>query len=116
MKKLFRNRLKAKAAAAVQQNLSSPTEEAIAYSSSINKENKENDLSIYGSVKEEFIKQPFKNAELAYKEAMNLISQEDWEKKCHAMNMIRRLSLYHEDLTANNVHAIVLALIPEVIN
>ena len=70
--------------------------------------------SIYGSVKEEFVRQPFKNAELAFKEAMQLIAQEDWEKKCHAMNIIRRLSLYHEDLTVNNIHTIVLALVPEV--
>ena len=33
---------------------------------------------IYGAVKEEYVKQPFKNAEIAYKEAMNLIAQEDW--------------------------------------
>ena len=31
------------------------------------------------------------------------------------MNIIRRLSLYHQDLTVSNIHAIVLALLPEVI-
>ncbi len=30
------------------------------------------------------------------------------------MNIIRRLSVYHEDLTVNNIHAIVLALLQEV--
>ncbi len=69
---------------------------------------------MYSIDKEEFVKQPFKNAETAYKEAMNLLSQEDWEKKCQAMNIIRRLSLYHEDLSINNIHTIVLGLIPEV--
>ena len=33
---------------------------------------------VYGTVKEEYLKQPFKNPEAAYKEAMNLLSQEDW--------------------------------------
>jgi hypothetical protein len=32
------------------------------------------------------------------------------------MNIIRRLSVYHEDLTVNNIHAIVLVLLPEVIS
>lgn len=32
------------------------------------------------------------------------------------MNIIRRLSIYHEDLTVNNIHAIVLVLLPEVFN
>jgi hypothetical protein len=30
------------------------------------------------------------------------------------MNIIRRLSVYHEDLTVNNIHAVVLALLQEV--
>ena len=101
-----RNRLKAKAAAAQPEQSKASQEEAVT---------KDSDLSsIYGSVKEEFVRQPFKNPELAFKEAMQLIAQEDWEKKCHAMNIIRRLSLYHEDLTVNNIHTIVLALVPEV--
>lgn len=33
---------------------------------------------IYGTVKEDFTRQPFKNPESAYKEAMNLIVQDDW--------------------------------------
>jgi len=37
------------------------------------------------------------------------------EKKCNAMNSIRRLSVYHEDLVVNNIHSIVLALLQEVI-
>jgi hypothetical protein len=36
------------------------------------------------------------------------------EKKCNAMNTIRRLSVYHEDLVVNNIHSIVLALLQEV--
>lgn len=32
------------------------------------------------------------------------------------MNFIRRLSVYHEDVTVNNIHAIVLALVAEVKN
>ena len=32
------------------------------------------------------------------------------------MNIIRRLSVYHEDLSVNNIHAIVLVLLPEVIS
>ena len=45
---------------------------------------------------------------------MNNLSQDDWEKKCHGMNIIRRLSVYHEDLTVNNIHSITLALLQEV--
>ncbi|CAF0703596.1 unnamed protein product [Brachionus calyciflorus] len=67
-------------------------------------------------VKEDYLKQPFKNPEQALKEAMNYLSQEDWENKCNAMNIIRRLSVYHEDLTVNNIHSIVLALVQEVKN
>ncbi len=73
-------------------------------------------VSASGTREMEYVKQPFKNAESAYKEAMNLIGQDDWEKKCQAMNIIRRLSAYHEDLTINNIHTIVLALVAEVRN
>lgn len=41
---------------------------------------------------------------------------DDWEKKCQAMNIIRRLSTYHEDITITNIHTIVLALVAEVNN
>ena len=44
----------------------------------MNKDSEIFENGIYGTVKEEFAKQPFKNPESAYKEAMNLISQEDW--------------------------------------
>ena len=64
----------------------------------------------------DFPKQPFKNPEAAYKDAMNLIAQEDWEKKCQAMNILRRLSFFHEDISVNNIHTIVLALCAEVRN
>lgn len=33
---------------------------------------------IYGPVKDEFVKQPFKNAEQALKDGLNLLAQEDW--------------------------------------
>jgi hypothetical protein len=70
-----------------------------------------------GGVKEDFLRQPFKNPENAFKEAMNQLAQdEDWEKKCHAMNTLRRLCIYHEDLVVNNIHSIVLALCQEVKN
>jgi hypothetical protein len=36
------------------------------------------EVAIYGTVKEEFVKQPFKNAEQAFKDAMNMLAQEDW--------------------------------------
>ena len=32
------------------------------------------------------------------------------------MNIVRRLCVYHEDVTVSNIHAIVLALVPEVKN
>jgi hypothetical protein len=78
--------LKAKAAAAAAANNSAP--------SSATQSNNTNNLSneeqtknlketdqengVYGTVKEDFVKQPFKNAETAFKEAMNMLSQEDW--------------------------------------
>jgi hypothetical protein len=40
----------------------------------------------------------------------------DREKKCHSMNIIRRLSVYHEETVINNIHSIVLALLQEVKN
>ena len=72
--------------------------------------------NVYGSVKEDFLKQPFKNADNAFREAMNLLAQDDWEKKCHGMNIIRRMCVYHEDVCVSNIHAIVLALVQEVKN
>ncbi|RMZ95708.1 hypothetical protein BpHYR1_050751 [Brachionus plicatilis] len=67
-------------------------------------------------VKEDFVKQPFKNPESAFKEAMNYLSQDNWENKCNAMNIIRRLSVYHEDIVVENIHPIVIALVQEVKN
>lgn len=64
----------------------------------------------------DFVRQPFKNPEAAYRDAMNLIAQEDWEKKCQAMNILRRLSYYHEDISTSNIHTIVVALCAEVRN
>ncbi len=81
-----RARLRAKAAAAAAALNPAPlisskdkSEETIQPTKS--KTNKDSELfenGVYGTVKEEFVKQPFKNPENAYKEAMNLISQEDW--------------------------------------
>jgi hypothetical protein len=72
---------------------------------------------ISGVLKEDFVKEPFKNPEASLKDAMRLIAQDDdWEKKCHAMNMIRRLTVYHEDLVVINIHSIVVALLQEVRN
>ena len=68
-------------------------------------------------VKEEFTQAPFKNPEAALREAMsNLAQEEDWEKKCHAMNVIRRLTAYHEDTVVASIHPIILALVQEVKN
>jgi hypothetical protein len=80
----------------------------------VNLEDFENENGLYGIAREDFLKQPFKNPETAYKEALNLLSQDDWEKKCHAMNIIRRLSIFHQDLIINNIHSIVLVLLQEV--
>lgn len=77
---------------------------------------KETSENVYGPVKDEFVRAPFKNADQALRDCLNLLSQDDWEKKCHGMNVIRRLSVYHEDLTVSNIHAIVLALLAEVKN
>jgi hypothetical protein len=41
------------------------------------KDNEVAENGVCGSVKEEFPKQPFKNPENAYREALNLIAQED---------------------------------------
>ena len=43
-----------------------------------NSESELGENGVYGMVKEEFTRQPFKNPEGAFKEAMNLLSQEDW--------------------------------------
>jgi hypothetical protein len=45
-----------------------------------NEREKEKEMSdnVYGVVKEDFVKQPFKNAENALRDALNLLSQEDW--------------------------------------
>jgi hypothetical protein len=73
--------------------------------------------SVSGGVKEEFLQQPFKNPDAALREAMNNLAQdEDWEKKCHGMNTIRRLTVYHEDIVVTNIHPIILALVQEVKN
>jgi hypothetical protein len=67
-------------------------------------------------IKEDFIHQPFKNPDGALKEALTLLSSDDWENKCQGMNIVRRLSVYHQDLTVTNIHTISLALLQEVKN
>lgn len=111
---LFRNRLKAKALAAAE--LESPAPKASYSVAEAEPHAYPSTVSASGTRELEIVKQPFKNAEAAYREAMSLIAQDDWEKKCQAMNIIRRLSAYHEDLTINNIHTIVLALVAEVRN
>ncbi len=82
-----------------------------------NNNDAEYEVSVGGGVKEDFVQQPFKNAEAALREAMNNLSQdEDWEKKCHGLNAIRRLTAYHEDTVVSNIHPIILALVQEVKN
>jgi hypothetical protein len=77
----------------------------------------EYDPTVGAGVKEDFVQQPFKNPETALREAMsNLAQDEDWEKKCHGMNIIRRLVVYHEDTVVSNIHPIILALVQEVKN
>jgi hypothetical protein len=37
------------------------------------------------------------------------------EKKCHGMNMVRRIGVYHEDVAVANMHSLVIALLQEVV-
>ncbi len=73
--------MKAKAAAAAAANNSAPS--SANQSNTNNEESKnlketEQENGVYGTVKEDYVKQPFKNAENAFKEAINMLSQEDW--------------------------------------
>lgn len=90
-----RARLKAKAVASgvtSQPPANGPTVETKRTNSrEMDKEPNEN---VYGPVKDDFVRQPFKNADQALKDGLNLISQEDWYSILVVSGFSTRVCLY----------------------
>lgn len=67
-----RARMKAKAAAATPESTAAPRR------ANSREQSNGADSDYFGPVKDEFIKQPFKNADNALRDSLNLLAQEDW--------------------------------------
>jgi hypothetical protein len=55
-----------------------------------------------------------KNPSTAYREAMDSISNDDWEQKCSGLNLLQLIIAQYPDTVTQNLHPVVLILIQEV--
>ncbi|XP_052097636.1 TOG array regulator of axonemal microtubules protein 1-like isoform X11 [Mytilus californianus] len=60
--------------------------------------------------------QPYRDPDHALRDAMNSLSNEEWEVKCSGLNSIRRLALFHPDTVTSQLHNILVATLKEVKN
>ncbi|XP_069117055.1 TOG array regulator of axonemal microtubules protein 1-like isoform X2 [Argopecten irradians] len=59
---------------------------------------------------------PYRDPDLALKDANKNLAQEDWEIKCSGINMVRRLAKYHPEVINQQLHSVVIAMLNEVKN
>ncbi|BFZ12426.1 hypothetical protein BsWGS_15464 [Bradybaena similaris] len=59
---------------------------------------------------------PFKDSDVALRDILKKLEQDDWETKCEGINMLRRLSMHHPDTVLASLHQIVLAITNEAQN
>ncbi|CAF3568864.1 unnamed protein product [Rotaria socialis] len=57
-----------------------------------------------------------RNPEGVYREAMESVANDDWERKCSGLSLIQRLIAQYPDIITQNLHQVVLVLIQEVKN
>lgn len=63
---------------------------------------------------EDRVTDQLRNPEAAYREAIESIGSDDWERKCSGLGLLQRLIAQYSDLITQNLHQVVLVLIQEV--
>lgn len=63
---------------------------------------------------EDRITDKLRNPEMAYREAMESVGSDDWERKCSGLGLLQRLIAQYSDVITQNLHQVVLVLIQEV--
>ena len=76
----------------------------------------QNRLIFNRPLSEDRVTDQLRNPEGVYREAMESVTNDDWERKCSGMSLIQRLIAQHPDIITQNLHQIVLVLIQEVKN
>ncbi|XP_021373812.1 TOG array regulator of axonemal microtubules protein 1-like isoform X3 [Mizuhopecten yessoensis] len=59
---------------------------------------------------------PYRDPDLALRDANKNLAQEDWEIKCSGINMMRRLVKYHPEVVNQQLHSVIIAMLNEVKN
>jgi hypothetical protein len=65
---------------------------------------------------EDRITDQLRNPEGVYREAMESVSSDEWERKCSGLSLLQRLITQYPDIITQNLHQVVLILIQEVKN
>jgi len=65
---------------------------------------------------EDRITDQLRNPEGVYREAMDSVGNDDWERKCSGLSLLQRLIAQYPDIITQNLHQVVLILIQEVKN
>ncbi|CAF3585153.1 unnamed protein product, partial [Rotaria sordida] len=65
---------------------------------------------------EDRISDQLRNPDGVYREAMESVSSDDWERKCSGLSLLQRLIAQYPDIITQNLHQVVLVLIQEVKN
>ena len=63
---------------------------------------------------EDRITEQLRNPDGVYREAMESVASDDWERKCSGLSLLQRLITQYPDLIIQNLHQVVLILIQEV--
>ncbi|CAF0770441.1 unnamed protein product [Didymodactylos carnosus] len=73
-------------------------------------------LTFNRPLSEDRVTEQLRNPEAVYREAMESIASDDWERKCSGLGLLQRLVAQYPDLITQNIHQVVLVLIQEVKN
>ena len=63
---------------------------------------------------EDRVTDQLRNPDAAYREAMESVGSDDWERKCSGLGLLQRLIAQYPDVITQNLHQVVLVLIQEV--
>ncbi|CAF4820808.1 unnamed protein product [Rotaria sp. Silwood1] len=73
-------------------------------------------IALNRPLSEDRIVDQIRNPDHVYREAMESISNDDWEQKCSGLNLLQILIAQYPDTITQNLHQVVLILIQEVKN
>lgn len=65
---------------------------------------------------EDRVTDQLRNPDAAFREAMDSVASDDWERKCSGLGLLQRLIAQHSDVVIQNLHQTVLMLNQEVKN